>query len=436
MKALPIEKWHSFVPDGNLDTIRKSVATATTKTTLPPTIRAAHVQQSQVKATSDATFNLMNQAAVNMVRNASVDPEPVIESLEKRHQHDLQVKATIKHEKKVAKKRHTVPEAAAPAAPPAAAAAKKQKTVEVPPVRTIDELPVETLEQHNKRDDQLSLFTSNMQRISKPVNDIVINAPPTTEVLAYCAKFKQEFPWFTSMQNLVTSSDTYEYPDTPVMRRSYLMNYLFEPDPSKLWQRPCFNLDREAHPHEMRARCIAHRMTEQHYGPGKGFRLRELLMVDTQTKVEHAVQHKRDPSVHLGPIPELCYLCHLWISLRDSTHQRDKADERARKDMTDDTNPAVTIINKFMVYVDQAGEYDRNKVLTSDKVSMGIWGPCPIFNECNYVHTTKLGLRGFEETDNLLFHPAQAQLHQRNTSGSSRSSHTAASSQATGSSRP
>lgn len=436
LKALPIDKWQTFVPDGNLDTVRKSLlSNGCGKNKLPLNIEEAHVPQTQVKATSDVTFNMLNQAAVNMVRNVSVNPEAVIEPLERKHKHDLSVKAVIKQDKKAAKKKTlAVVKTTSPAA--VAPVKKKQKTVNVPPQPTLDELPIEVLEQHNRRDDQLALFTSNMERMSKPINDIVINTPPTTAVLAYCAKYKQEFPWFVPMQNLVTNSDTYDYPDVDLMRRATLQQFLFEPDPRKSWERHCFNLDREAHPHEMRVRCIAHVMSEQKLGPGKGYRLRELLLSDTQAKVQYALKNKKDPTIHLEMIPELCFLCHLWTALRDCTHQRDKADEREQKDMTDETNPNVVIINKFMVDIDLPGEYDRTKMLSSDKVSMGIWGPLPIFNESNYVPTTVAGLRGFEETNKLLFRPTRAllpRIESQNQSASTRSNPTVASSATTNS---
>lgn len=436
LKALPIDKWQTFVPDGNLDNVRKSLL-SNGSSKLPANIGDAHVAQTQVKATSDVTFNMMNQAAVNMVRNVSVNPESVIEPLEKRHKHDLAVKATVKQEKKAAKKKN-VPTivATATAASAAATPPKKQKTAHVPPQVTLEELPVEILEQHNRRDDRLALFTSNMQRMSKPVNDIIINTPPATTVLAYCAKYKTEFPWFVPMQNLVTNSNTYDYPDVDLMRRAVLQQFLVEPDPRKPWERPCFNLDREAYPHEIRVRCVAHVMSEQKLGPGKGYRLRELLMTDTQNKVQSAIKNKQDPTIHLDMFPELCYLCHLWTALRDCTHQRDKADEREQKDMTDETNPNVVIINKFMVDIDLPGEYDRTKMLASDKVSMGIWGPVPIFNETNYVTTTVAGLRGFEETSKLLFRPTRAllpRIESLNQSASTRSNPTVASSATTNS---
>lgn len=425
MKALPIQNWASYVPDGNLDTLRKSL-----NSTIDPKLPAQliPVTQSQVKATTDVTFVSMNQAAVNLIRQSSgKHADVVVDKFEQQHQNDQHAKYVAKQEKKKAKKKRLVPEESTVAVEPTITTSEK-KHKSVPPVTSVDELPIETLEQHNRRDDQLSLFALNMKRIAKPLNDIIINTPPATAVMAYCAKYKSEFPWFAPMHNLVASSDTYDYPDVPVIAHATLVNFLREPDRRMPFERPCFNLDREPHKHEVRLRCVAHRISEERLGKGKGYRLRELLMPDTQTKIYNAMEHGKDPSIHLGPIPELCYLCHLWTTLHDCTYQRDKADERLRKDMTDDTNPNVVIINKFMVShffllfaksanvayakvdIDKPGEYDRTKMLASDKISMGIWGPFPLFNECNYVCSVKNGLRCFDETDNLLFRLTRVSL--------------------------
>jgi hypothetical protein len=111
----------------------------------------------------------------------------------------------------------------------------------------------------------------------------------------------------------------------------------------------------------------------------------------------------KQPSI----IPEMCYLCHLWYCLHDSIQQRDKVDERTRKNQIEGYTEHITILNKFMVFVDQPGEYDRTKMLLSDKVDSGIWGNIPLYNDNNYECVKTNGVRGFEESDNLLFHQTQ-----------------------------
>jgi hypothetical protein len=241
--------------------------------------------------------------------------------------------------------------------------------------------------EHGKRDNEAALFASGLEAEGRNVQDVLVQ--PATKVLAYCAKLKKELPWYVSMQSFVAGSDgVYDFPDVPVMSRQMLITFLREPAPFSK-ERPCLNLDREpTQPYEQGlVRCVAHRMSEAQLGPGKGFRLREMLFPDTTA------------------IPDLCYLCHLWTGLCDAMRQRDKTAERSRPDMADAPEDTVVIINRFMVMVDQIGEYDRTKMLVSDKVGLGIWGPFPLFNEKNYVAVERVAgvAAHFDETTNLLF---------------------------------
>jgi hypothetical protein len=236
-----------------------------------------------------------------------------------------------------------------------------------------------TLEQHNNRDAQAELFEQSLRAMGRAPSDMVIQTPPATQVLAYCARFRDEMPWFATMQAVVAASPTLQYPDVPVFCRAVLLEFLREPHPRSEEERPCFNLDRDPMPHERRFRCVAHHLSESRLGPGKGFRLREMRFGPARSTV-----------------PEMCYLCHLWFALRDSTAQRESLAAR----------DSVLIINRFMVMVDVVGEYDRTKMLACDKVNAGLWGPIPLYNENNYIVADNVrgsGLRGFHESDNLVF---------------------------------
>jgi len=262
-------------------------------------------------------------------------------------------------------------------------------TTVVEPRKKASETPrIEEVEQHNVRDDQLALFALNM---SKSLSHYVINKPPQIDVLAYCARYKNEMPWYISMQHYIASSaEAYDYPDVPVLSRDMIQDFLrTAQNPG---ERPCINLDRDPFEGENRMRCAAHRLTSKPENGGKGFKLRELILGDTLTRVNEAVAKKKDFSQILDPVPDMCFLCHLWLCLKDSTYQRDKK--------TQDTDKVV-IINRFMVMIDKPGEYDRNKMLMSDKVNTGLWGPVPLFNECNYIVHSRDGR--IEESANLLF---------------------------------
>jgi hypothetical protein len=264
-----------------------------------------------------------------------------------------------------------------------------EKTVTVVPKKQAPETPrIEEIEQHNVRDDQLALFALNM---SKGFSNYVINKPPQIDVLAYCARYKNEMPWYISMQHYIASSaEHYDYPDVPVLSRAMIQDFLRVPQ--NPGERPCINLDRDPFEGENRIRCAAHRLTSKPENGGKGFRLRELILGDTLTRVNEAVAKKQDYSQILDPVPDMCFLCHLWLCLKDSTYQRDKKTQASDK---------VVIINRFMVMIDIPGEYDRNKMLMSDKVNTGLWGPVPLFNKCNYIVHQREGR--IEESANLLF---------------------------------
>lgn len=176
-------------------------------------------------------------------------------------------------------------------------------------------------------------------------------------------------PWYVAGQRFVAGSEHYDYPIVHLLARVWLSNFLREPWLSK-GERPCFNLDRDPLPHEGKMRCVVHKQF--------GFRLRELLF---------------DASVPAPTsVPELCYLCHLYMYLLESIAQR--------------SNPrdTVYIVNKFMVIVDEPGEYAKDKMLTDETGLAGLWGFVPIYNENNYVlGPLDNGLRTIKETDNLLF---------------------------------
>jgi len=264
-----------------------------------------------------------------------------------------------------------------------------EKTVTIPPKKKASDVPrIEDIEQHNVRDDQLALFALNM---SKGFSNYVINKPPQIDVLAYCARYKNEMPWYISMQHYIASSaESYDYPDVPVLSRVAIQDFLrIAQNPG---ERPCINLDRDPFEGENRIRCAAHRLTAKPENGGRGFKLRELILGDTLTRVNEAIAKKQDFSQILDPVPDMCFLCHLWLYLKDSTFQRDKKTQASDK---------VVIINRFMVMIDIPGEYDRNKMLMSDKVNTGLWGPVPLYNEGNYiVHQRE---NRIEESANLLF---------------------------------
>lgn len=254
------------------------------------------------------------------------------------------------------------------------------------------------LDEYIRKDDQAELFTHSMESQGRHPHDVLVAA---------ASAIRTHEPWFMPMSNFVAGSDgTYEYPNPPEMSHKLILEFLREPlEKSK--ERPCINLDRDPSEQYEQGlmRCVAHRLSEKQLGAGKGFRLREMLFDDAD----------KQPELN---VPDLCYLCHLYVSLCDALRQRDKTAERNRPDMRDKPEETVVIINRFRVMVNQIGEYDRDKMLVSDKIGLGIWGYFPLFNENDYTAVArKPGAPAhFLESPNLLFRltPAASQ-----TTGSS-----------------
>ena len=266
------------------------------------------------------------------------------------------------------------------------------------------------------------MFAITIERQLRANTQEILGTPPVVGVLSYCAQFKDEMPWYTHHQRQVAESGgKLTYQKTPLIRRLVLVTFLRQADPSAKYERPCANLDREPRQGEPMIRCVAHRLSEEKFGPGKGFRCRELLYNDQQIKINAALASKRgDPTVYLSKIPEICYMCHVWLTTEMALNHRNATADANRRDLTAPEGSAAAaavadaqqprMINRFMVDVDKPGEYSRRMMIGSGKnYTMGIWGPFPLWNEKNYI-AVKLadsGLYGFEETDNLLFRPAR-----------------------------
>jgi hypothetical protein len=265
--------------------------------------------------------------------------------------------------------------------------AKKIKTSSsiIVPLTRAPNIQIEEIEQHVHRDNQQAIYALSLGKSGG-----IINRPPQIDVLAYCNRYKDEMPWFLSTQTFIASAaEHFDYPDVPVLSRSFILDFLRAARPLD-GERPCINLDYEPCVGDQRTQCVAHRLSSKPENGGKGFRLRELLFNNNSSSRAGV----------LDPVPDMCYLCLLWQALKNSTHQRDKKVDKDK----------VVIINRFMVIIDQPGEYAREKMLISEKVNTGLWGPIPLFNECNYiVHSRE---QRIEESANLLFRLTRVLLPQ------------------------
>ncbi len=445
--GLMLSSAESYVPGGK--TIRKGLLGGRPSTADPPKLEDVKLDQKDVNSIQDTVWVASTQAQSRLVKRTG---QPAIAS-----KMDAAIKLDQK-ERVIVKQKRPVKKAAGPEVPPppppAATAgcdvsvspspspafqpklsfAKRNET-EVIPVPIIVDSKINTLEQHKRRDDDLSLFAVTIERPHKATNDDIINTPPAANVLAYCSQFKDVLPWFRNMQQVVANSPGLSFQKTPVIRRSVLVTFLRAPDPAMPDERPCCNLDREPMAHENMVRCIAHRLSEKRLGAARAFRLRELLFNDQSLKINAALSHGHDPTPFLSKPPEMCYMCHIWMTTEACLDQKNKADLRDLKDLTSPPPQMYAILNRFMVDVGKPGEYDVRKMLVSDDVSLGIWGPFPLWNERNYVPvrirtpSSTVDLWGFEESEELLFRlprvPLQV-IESSSASGSIPSNHTPA----------
>lgn len=306
----------------------------------------------------------------------------------------------------------------------------------VPVNAPIAQSAIEPLEDAQRRDQDLELFVNQMERRPlRPSTQLVLEAPPATEILALCSQFKNStMPWWRGAQMTLAAYPTMELPKTPVYPRAYLQPFFREPDPKANYERPCLNLNRNPFPgEEGRKRCIAHALSERRFGPQGAYRLREFLHSTTTVQINAALarqplpgrrgEHIPDPRIHLPEVPEICIMCHVWQAFEDALNQKNRHEERKlmerlkeggnapAPDPEPDKADLVVIFNKFMVQFDKPGEYSRYALLAGDEVGLGIWGPFPLWQESNYVpwvDPSGTGLRGFQEVEKMLFRQAPA----------------------------
>ncbi len=306
----------SYIPGGK--TVKRSILGGKPSTGTPIKLEDVEIAQKDVNSLQDGVWSASNQAHSRLVKRTG---QPVIaQKMEANNQRDQKERAVTKQ------KRAPVP-ALAPVAvvvaePDVAIINDKKPIGEVIPQPDKATIQFSTLEQHKRRDDELALFAVTVERPHRANNEIIVNTAPAVSVLSYCSQFKDEMPWYKNMQQSVANSSNITFQKTPVMRRSVLVTFLRMPDPSTPFERSCFNLDREPAAHENRVRCIAHRLSEKRLGPGRGYRLREMLFNDQSLKINAALEHNSraaaagqpmvDPTTYLTPVPEMCFMCHVW----------------------------------------------------------------------------------------------------------------------------
>lgn len=416
-----LDIWNSYLPDS------KRVDPAVLKPVAEPSapLSGRGVAAPDEKLTNtlrDATWIGTNQAAARLAKQTAVlKTAPILGAELKAANADNQATYLVSKQKY---KRPAAPPlaATAPAAalPIAAAAAttsantNARAQLQVPPAQREAVVPpatapvrVLTLEEHNARNKVTDLFAMQIERQPRTATtEMIINTPPPVQTLQYCAQLQtSQVPWYDAMKQIIANKTDITFPKTPIMRRSVLMTFLRQADPKQVYERPCFNLDRNPYQHEhgLRMRCVAHRLSAEQLGDARAFRCRELLFANQQVRINAALESggRDDPRRHLNNIPELCYMCHVWLTTEAALAQRNKPTPPSANDM-------LVIFNRFMVMIDQIGEYRLSATLCSEDVSLGIWGPFPRWNERHYrAARLSCGLYAFEESEEMLFRLAR-----------------------------
>lgn len=289
-----------------------------------------------------------------------------------------------------------------------------QEAEEVPLPNTMPvNMHIQNMEQHNRRAHQVQLFASHVERPTQPSTAQIIATPDVTSTLAFARKVEELRLCTDQYMQMLSDYPNLKRQNIPVFTRKTLQPFLFKANPMNSYERDCCNLDRPPVHGEARIQCAGHKLSGDLLGPAKAFRPRELLFPDQIVRINHAldVEHS-DPRVHLLPVPQMCYLCHIYLTYQMYLDQRNKLHEREVKDHTsncqDTRTTMVTILNRFIVTFGTEGEYDIRRLIASDSISLGILGPFPMWSPRHYrpvVDTS--GLPGFAENDVMVFRLSQ-----------------------------
>lgn len=419
---MSFDAWNSYISDS------KPITTTVKRGVLGGKLSDAKVSQELPK--EDTTWHTVNAASAKLIKRTG-QPE-IAAKLEADNQLDANRRAESKVGRPAKSKKSLLsaaPEAprkegdappptpappgpglAPPIAAPSQAPAGPGMAVEVE--LEAPSLPILTLEQHMRRDNQTALFAMSIDRPHRPTAQMILNTPPASEALNYCEPYiRGDMSWYDNHLKLNASNPRLTYQSVPLMSREILQTFLRAPDPKMVWERPCYNLDRDPYPHEGRVRCIAHRLSEKQ--TGKGYRLRELLLNDQSVKVNASLARGLDPSIHMLPVPEMCYMCHVYMTSHACFNAKNKQSDQPY------------IMNRFCVDIDKPGEYDRRKMLCVDDVNINLWGCFPMWNERHYVacrvNSEGRQFDGFAETDDLLFRLPRVPLQVKDASYASSS---------------
>jgi hypothetical protein len=352
------------------------------------------VETSTLTTMQDANWAAANQASAKLThRTGQHEVGKELDAITKASTPVKKAPAVVVASTNASKKRSASASASIMAAPPKPSVMRDREEA-VP-------LPIVAMEKHTRRDEQAALFALAPIVVSRPVTtpttEMISAIPDANSILHYCALYRKQHEdeedltaWLPAVTQGVSNTPGRKFPKIAVFTRSVYITFYRQPHPSCPWERPCFNLDHDPLPFEKdKLRCIAHRLSEARFGPGKGYRLREIIYPETMVKINEHLRNGTNPNVELPTECELCYMCHVWLTSEYKLTQQDML-ARAAEPPNLARPPAqqkqlVRILNKFMVDIDKPGEYDIHYMLTSHDVCNGIWGPFPQWNVDNWI---------------------------------------------------
>ena len=195
------------------------------------------------------------------------------------------------------------------------------------------------------------LFIRRLEETGRLADSYIRQLPPMKEVLSYVASLPEKPLWYRASQDAIINSRSLNFPDMDVLTRDYIREFL------RMGDLPCNNPN-----------CESERL-------GK-FRIRQLPLRGGST---------------------WCFLCHLFYTNKLYFQSLNRKNDDHR----------VFQIHSFMVQVDVEGEYRLDKCLMGDKDVRGLYGPFPLYNCNNYVVTDYNGVKGWAESDTLVFRLSQ-----------------------------
>lgn len=256
-----------------------------------------------------------------------------------------------------------------------------------PPIPKLADYTEYEITPQDEHDDKFFERMNNLSQLEQ-INDLAVKIHTQTEQLAYVSSMHSATAglWFKASQQHLIQHGIGSWERVPMCSRAYLAPFWREVDPSCKLERPCSRIN-----------CESERLA--------GFRLRELQYPEEWARI------KSDPSKALPTIVNWCVMCHLVVTNELYLVALNKLGEKYQVDGV----PSQAIegqlfrIHHFGVFIDIEGEYKLSQTLVGDKNVVGIFAAFPTYNVKNYTQIRgPKGLRGWQESDTLVFRQARA----------------------------